>query len=572
MNDAVLAAQLFAVDPAGTGVALRAGAGAARDGWLADARAMLPAGPWRRVPAGIADGRLLGGLDLVATLAAGRPVAERGVLADADGGVVVLPMAERLPPGTTARIAAVLDDGLVPTRDGPAPARFGTVALDEGDGDERLAGALLDRLAFHVELLPHPIPVPDTGDKARVLAARTLLPRVRAGDDVIEALCAAALGLGVASVRAPLLALRAACAAAALDGRERVSMDDAALAARLVLAPRATVLPSAPSEQPDDAPEPPPDAPDTAPDTAPNTDPDDAPDQDAAHAPAGNIVLDAARAAIPAGLLAQLHAGTVRARNPSAGKAGTLQSGRRGRPAGVRAGNPRGGERLNVVETLRAAIPWQRIRAAQKGGGSGRMDIRRDDFRTTRLRQRSETTTIFLVDASGSAALNRLAEAKGAVELLLADCYVRRDRVAVVAFRGRGADLLLPPTRSLVRAKRSLAGLPGGGGTPLAAGIDAGARLADAVRRQGGTPTLVLLTDGRANVSLDGQGGRARAEADALGAARAVGAAGFAALLVDTAPRPNPQSQRFAAAMAARYVPLPYADARSLSGLVRAAA
>ena len=99
--------------------------------------------------------------------------------------------------------------------------------------------------------------------------------------------------------------------------------------------------------------------------------------------------------------------------------------------------------------------------------------MRRDDFRMTRFQQRTRTTTIFVVDASGSSALNRLAEAKGAVELLLADCYVRRDQVALLAFRGKEAELLLPPTRSLVRAKRSLAGLPGGGGTPLAAGIDA---------------------------------------------------------------------------------------------------
>src|SRR4029450_5166679 len=114
------------------------------------------------------------------------------------------------------------------------------------------------------------------------------------------------------------------------------------------------------------------------------------------------------------------------------------------------------------------------------------------------FRQRTRTTTIFVVDASGSSALNRLAEAKGAVELLLADCYVRRDRVALLAFRGRGADLLLPPTRSLVAAKRGLGGLPGGGGTPLAAGIEAGLALADAVGRKGETPVVILLTDGRA--------------------------------------------------------------------------
>jgi len=198
--------------------------------------------------------------------------------------------------------------------------------------------------------------------------------------------------------------------------------------------------------------------------------------------------------------------------------------------------------------------------------------VRPEDFRIARFRQRAQTTSIFVVDASGSAALHRLAEAKGAVELLLADCYVRRDRVALVAFRGQRAELMLPPTRSLVRAKRSLAGLPGGGGTPLAAGIDMAVELAASLARRGDTPVLVLLTDGRANVSRNGSGGRAAAEADALAASRAVKLAGFAALLIDTSPRPELQAERIATAMGARYLPLPHADAHAVSRAARSAA
>ena len=198
--------------------------------------------------------------------------------------------------------------------------------------------------------------------------------------------------------------------------------------------------------------------------------------------------------------------------------------------------------------------------------------MRPDDFHVTRLRHKRETTTVFAVDASGSAALQRLAEAKGAVELLLADCYVRRDKVAVIAFRGRGAELLLPPTRSLVRAKRALAGLPGGGGTPLAAALDASAALIDAAQRRGDTPVLVLLTDGRANVALDGTGGRVRAEADALAAAARLAALGAALLLIDTSAQPQPAAARLAAAMRATYLPLPQAGAAALGRVVRAAA
>jgi magnesium chelatase subunit D len=197
--------------------------------------------------------------------------------------------------------------------------------------------------------------------------------------------------------------------------------------------------------------------------------------------------------------------------------------------------------------------------------------IRAEDFHIHRFAERTQTCLIFAIDASGSAALHRLAEAKGAVELLLADCYVRRDRVALIAFRGSRADLLLAPTRSLARAKRSLAGLPGGGGTPLAAALDAAHALAQQIARSGDTPVLVLLTDGRANIARDGSPGRARASEDALAAARPFAASSMSCLLIDTSPQPQPSAQALAQAMRAHYVPLPHADAQGLSQAVRLA-
>ena len=154
------------------------------------------------------------------------------------------------------------------------------------------------------------------------------------------------------------------------------------------------------------------------------------------------------------------------------------------------------------------------------------------------------------------------ARTAAAVELLLADCYVRRDRVAVLAFRGKAAELLLPPTRSLVRAKRSLAGLPGGGGTPLAAGMDAARALALACGRLGETPIIVLLTDGRANIARDGSAGRERATLDALAAARTLRAASLTARLLDTSPQAQPGARRLAQEMGAAYLPLPHAGCR----------
>jgi magnesium chelatase subunit D len=193
------------------------------------------------------------------------------------------------------------------------------------------------------------------------------------------------------------------------------------------------------------------------------------------------------------------------------------------------------------------------------------------DFRITRFRQRSETTTIFAVDASGSAALERLAEAKGAVELLLAEAYVRRDKVALVAFRGTGAEIVLAPTRALARARRDLSALPGGGGTPLASGLDKAADLARTAAKAGGTATLVVLTDGRANVARSGAPGRVQANADALHAAKMIRAAGIRAILVDTAARPQDSARHLAEAMGARYLPLPYADATAMSSAIRSA-
>lgn len=584
--DAVLAAALFAVDPVGTGgVRLRALAGPVREQWLVALRAGLPASaPWRRLPLHATDDRLIGGLDLAATLRAGRPVAERGLLAEADGGVLVLAMAERLTLATAARLAAVLDTGaVVLERDGLAAqsdSRFGIVALDEGMADDEAPpGALLDRLAFHVNL--DALGAADVAgmeiDPDVIARARKRLPGVAVGADAMQALCAAALALGIASLRPSILALRVARAAAALDGRDAVSEADILAASRLVLAPRATVVPmTEPSDQ-EEAPEQPdpPDNPQATDETQPDepqSDPTDQPEM-----PLDEVVLAAAQASIPDDLLARLSEdGRAQPGARASGRSqAAMRNATRGRPMGVRAGKPQAGARLNLIETLRAAAPWQRIRRTQMGlseigaNARTRVQVRGEDFRIRRFKHAAQTTTIFIVDASGSSAYQRLAEAKGAVELLLADCYVRRDKVALIAFRGTGAELLLPPTRSLVRAKRSLAGLPGGGGTPLANGIEAGARLADEVKRMGDAPVVIVMTDGRANIARDGTADRARAKRDAEDAAHLLKTAGIRSLLVDTAPRPQDSARHLAAEMGAHYRPLPHATAGALTDAVR---
>ena len=648
--DALRAAALIAVDPVGLGgVALIAQHGPVRERWIALLRSLLPPDtPVRRVPLHVRDDRLIGGLDLSATLQSGRPVAQTGLMAEADGGLLLLAMAERVSESTAARLCAALDTGEVAlARDGlfeVRPARFGVIALDERidddrtSQDERLPARLLERLAFHLSLgdvsigdiglldgdadgrgsLSSSLGSPGSLAQAPDIAgARARLMQVNTPEDVMQAICTAALALGVDSLRGSLLALRAARASAALDARDTVSPDDASLAARLVLSPRATRLPAAPSdesndsdstppdddnrpaedpssdpapdaEQPDQTPPPdnppgnPPEAPPEPPQADDDTPPEDDPDQPNPDMSLDELILEAAKASIPAGLLARLAMNEVMAsRGAAGGRAGAKREGLlRGRPVGTRPGLPRDGARLALIDTLRTAAPWQSLRrreiasSAASGGKPRRaaqIEVRASDFRVARVQERAETTTIFAVDASGSSALNRLAEAKGAVELLLADCYVRRDKVAVIGFRGRAAQVLLAPTRSLVRAKRGLSGLPGGGGTPLAAGISAAAELADATRRRGGTPVIVLLTDGRGNVALDGTGGRARADTDARQSARRLRAAGHTALLIDTSPQPQASARELAAEMGAAYLPLPRVDATSMSRSVQAA-
>ena len=593
MNSVVAA--MFAVDPCGLGgVALRASASPARDEWLALLKKLLPAGtPQRRIPININDAALLGGLDLGATLSTGRPVAQQGVLAHANDGVVLLAMAERVSLGTAARLAAVLDTQEVAIeRDGLAlklTARLGLVALDESmNDDEQVPAALLDRLAFLVQLKSA-----NAGDEVcewtavDIAQARVLLPNVKAPDNMVQALCAAALALGVYSLRAPLFALKAARCAAALDGVLEVTEIHTALAARLVLAPRATQIPQAQAES-EVQPQPDSGEPQGAQQEKKQankqdqleTPPNDKQDISQSEALADNV-LEAAHAAIPAGLLAALQVGqTTKARAQAAGRSGAVQKSQtRGRPMGSRRGEPRAGARLNVIETLRAAAPWQTLRQLQykrqnpqlESASYKRIHVRREDFHVTRFKQVGQTTTLFVVDASGSSALHRLAEAKGAVELLLADCYVRRDRVAVLAFRGKSVELLLPPTRSLARAKRALAGLPGGGGTPLASAIDAARELADQISRRGETPIVVLLTDGRGNMARDGTPGRAKASEDALAAARQMRLTGITALLLDTSSQPQVAAQALALEMGATYIPLPYAGAQAVSRVVQLA-
>ncbi|MCV2875961.1 magnesium chelatase subunit D [Rhodobacteraceae bacterium XHP0102] len=553
-----LALALFAIDPAPLGgLWLRARTGPARDRVIEALSHILETDHLPRIHPNIQDDALYGGLDLSATLATDQPVYTNGVLQNP--GPLILTMAERAEKGLLARLATALD----------AELGLSIIALDEAaEAGEGLGGSLSDRLALHLDLdgIPQATATRLEFDRAALAEARAHLPFVQNAPDDYRDLCLVAEALGITSLRAVQHALRLARHSAALMGADQVEQPDLQLAVELVLAPRATQIPEqTQSEEPDTPP-----PPDTAQADAPSD--QDSSQSDDTDLPPFEALIEAAKAMLPPDLLARL--ATTRAARQSKGSTGTgrkKKGNHRGRPVASRSGTLGGGARLDLIATLRAAAPWQVLRSASSPKKSKGLHIRKSDLRVKRFQESSDRAIIFVVDASGSSAMSRMAEAKGAIELLLAEAYARRDHVALVAFRGQGSDVLLAPTRSLVQTKRRLQELPGGGGTPLASGLKSALQLANLSASKGMTPSIALLTDGRANIALDGSANRTQASTDAHQMARALRTQGFPAIVIDTGARPTRDLDGLAQDMGATYLPLPRADAKSLSAAVEAA-
>ena len=540
---AQLAITLLAIDPQRLGgLVIRARAGPAQAAMLAAVQSLDLAKV--KLQHHMTVEVLNGDIDLTASLA-GRQLVTRKSIFDCAPSLFILPMSERSAPQFSARICQALEEG----------RGHALLALDEGvEVGDGLPDALTDRLAFHVTLDDlalqdlSPMTLPRSLEDIRAAVRGVTLPA-----DVMEEAVILAAALGISSLRAPLLLGYAAQAHAALHARYEVTEEDLKLAVMLVYPHRATRLPQdpepeAPSEQ---------------------TNPAEAPQDPNQAIPPNDLMIEAVKAVLPPGVLAQLQ--TVVKQPASGSGSGARRKGNhRGRPLPARLGPKNSGARVDLVASLRAAIPWQTLRKTANPEAVGPI-FKASDLRHKRYEIGSDRLLIFTVDASGSAAVARLAEAKGAVELLLGEAYARRDHVALYAFRGTGSEALLPPTRSLVQTKKRLAALPGGGATPLAAGLAAAFQLALQERRNGLTPTLILLTDGRANVALDGSNDRAQAAADALMLAQKIAEAQIPALVIDTTIRPEKTLQTLAGKMRAHYIALPRSDAKSVSGAVSSA-
>ncbi|MCY4153251.1 MAG: magnesium chelatase subunit D [Aestuariivita sp.] len=505
--------------------------------------------PLRRIHPSISDTQLYGDTDVAATLAAGQQVFSRGILRDSQ--TLVVAMAERCEDELAARLARYIEE---------TPSAS-LILLDEGASpEERPPDSLKEILAFHVDLeglglrdigpLGNEVRISDHFDTAESAVVSATTPALNT-EEIIPLLLQIAADFGINSLRAPLFALRCARTLAKLNHRRQVLIADIQNAVALIYPARATQLPSTDSvPEPEEA-----DIEHEPSDTEINSDVQTLQDR----------LVDSIRAVLPSKLLDQLPAPSRQRNALGVGSGSKRKGNRRGRPLPSKIGRPNTQSRIDIVATLRAAAPWQPIRSKGDQGARKSVIIRLSDLRLRRFQLQSDRLLIFVVDASGSSAVARLNEAKGAVEILLAAAYASRDHIALIAFRGTGAELLLPPTRSLVQAKRRLASLPGGGGTPLAAGLRQATEISLQSQARGLTPRIIVLTDGRANIALDGIADRSQALQDCVAQGEAMRRLNIGSLLIDTASRPQQGLRELAAQFAASYLPLPRANAQQLS-------
>ncbi len=594
---------LLAVEPRLRGVAFAAPTGSAKSVLVRAFADVVPDGPTGQrppfviLPSYVSEDRLFGGLDLEATLAGGKRRFAPGILAQANDGYVFADNLNLLPTQVETALLTCLDNGYLRVeREGismTSPANFALIAaFNPEDGGVRWH--ILDRLGLIVAAPRRPdletrqkviatvaaferdaealqaLYADETATlKALLVEARGRLPQVTLPEATLRWLCERAAALGTVGQRAEYFAALAAKANAALEGRTVVNEDDCRTAEFFVLLPRAT---QRPETEPQPPPPPPPPAESGEDDTQSPSPPEDLEDL--------ALVFDAEEAALEADF--NLFAKKVRlGRYGKRSERDNFHSGRYVRSV---AGEPSRG-RVAIEATLRQAAPHQPVRrqralAAGQTPPADRVLLKKDDVRLKRLRQRTGALIVFIVDASGSMAANRMGQAKGAVVELLRQSYVNRDKVALIGCYGEESRVLLAPTQSVEAAKRQLEALPTGGATPLNDALRRAHLLIEEVRRTGAyTEALVaVIGDGRGNVPArppePGAAGLSRAELirrETEDLARVYASAGIRMAVFDTQNRfvSRGEAKQLAELFGGSYVYLPRLSAGGITKVVK---
>jgi len=502
-DEAKLALVLAAAEPAIGGVLLRGQKGSAKTTLARGlARLLADGAPFVELPVGTTEDRLIGSIDLAAALTGGEVRFSPGLLAHAHGGVLYVDEVNLLPDHLVDVLLDVATSGVNRVeREGVShvhPSRFvlvGSMNPEEGD----LRPQLLDRFGLAADVAAPVGPVERAEAVRRRMdfeadpsgfsafwgseedVERAMLASWRAASltgDLMHAVSALCASVGAEGLRADLVICRAAAALAGLEGRAETTVDDVRRVAPLALAHRRR---RHPFEDPGIAE----DEIDRALQDTGGKDVDEA--EDGGQGSQDRVVSPGAP-----GSVKRLEAPRTSA---TGGGRRSIVEGNRGRLVGERVpGGPVGS--VAVGGTLRAAA------ARRATAGDGAPLVAPADVREAVREERAGNLIVLAVDASGSmGAEARMEAAKGAVLGLLLDAYQRRDRVALVTFRGDGAEIVLRPTGSVEVARARMVELPTGGRTPLAAGIATALGLA---ARPEDRPLLVLVSDGRATAGPEG--------------------------------------------------------------------